>query len=532
MVESFAGSLDYAPATSQASFTIAKAVPTFSFNAQGGTYNASAYSATGSVIGVGTPPENLGTPTFTYYAGPPSPADELPSAPVDAGNYTVVASFTGNGNYQPATSTPLAFQIGQANQTITWSNPPTITYGTALSTAELDASVAGIPGGAAPGALFYGTGIGTVLNAGNNQTLTVSAAATIDYTSATFSVTINVNRASLTVTTSNASRCYGDPNPTFNVSVVGVVNNDNITAVATTLATAASPVASYAITPTLSDPNNRLGNYVVTINPGSLSVTKRTLIVTASPIDIGHGGTLPVFSYGITGFVNGDLPTVVSGTPGYSTTVTTTSPAGVYPITPTLNTLTASNYTFSFTSGTVTVHPTVVDVRVRWGKSGTYSILNLSRDLPFSGITGLEVVYSDPVQVPAASALSLTPVSGTPTPTQPTSVTIGTSSDDYIWNLPSAIGVDMLTATLNDAQISSLVNGIAIGLYGTNAFNFDVLPGDYNGDRSVTSADTVLVKNAIGTTNIWADLDGAGTVDANDVAIVQKNLGNTLPPPR
>jgi len=61
-------------------------------------------------------------------------------------------------------------------------------------------------------------------------------------------------------------------------------------------------------------------------------------------------------TYTITGFVNGDTSSVVTGSPVLSSTATLNSMAGSYPITATQGTLAApSNYTFVFMTGTLTV---------------------------------------------------------------------------------------------------------------------------------------------------------------------------------
>src|SRR5262249_40325443 len=80
--------------------------------------------------------------------------------------------------------------------------------------------------------------------------------------------------ATLTVTANNATRQYSDPNPTFTGMLTGVVNGDNITANYSTTATATSPVGTYSITATLSDPGNKLSNYNVTKTPGTLTVAQ------------------------------------------------------------------------------------------------------------------------------------------------------------------------------------------------------------------------------------------------------------------
>jgi uncharacterized repeat protein (TIGR03803 family) len=124
---------------------------------------------------------------------------------VDGGSYTLyngsfAVSGTGThsvsyysvdvaGNQESAKSVSVI--INKANQAITWSTPANIIYGTALSSAQLNATVTGVAGGSAPGALTYSPPAGTVLGPGP-QTLTVTAAATTDYNQATASVTINV----------------------------------------------------------------------------------------------------------------------------------------------------------------------------------------------------------------------------------------------------------------------------------------------------------------------------------------------------
>jgi hypothetical protein len=84
---------------------------------------------------------------------------------------------------------------------------------------------------------------------------------------------MNVAKASLTVTASNATRAYGQTNVSLTGSMTGLVNGDNITVSYSTIATTNSAVGIYPITVTLSDPNSRLGNYSVTTNSGTLTIT-------------------------------------------------------------------------------------------------------------------------------------------------------------------------------------------------------------------------------------------------------------------
>jgi sugar lactone lactonase YvrE len=124
---------------------------------------------------------------------------------------------------------------------------------------------------------------------------------------------------------------------------------------ASTVATPLSPVGTYSIVPVATGAN--LANYNVVYVNGTLTVDKAILIVTPNSQSIVAGSVLPSFSATITGFTNGDTQTVVTGLPALTTTATSSSPAGSYPIAATLGTLAAANYSFTFGAGTLTITP-------------------------------------------------------------------------------------------------------------------------------------------------------------------------------
>jgi len=102
--------------------------------------------------------------------------------------------------------------------------------------------------------------------------------------------------------------------------------------------------------------------YATTRTGGSgafdLWVTTRParLTVTADDQSRLFGQENPSLTYGITGFVGGDTSAVVSGTASCSTTATPSSPAGDYPITCTVGSLSAAGYVFDpFVAGKLTV---------------------------------------------------------------------------------------------------------------------------------------------------------------------------------
>jgi len=80
------------------------------------------------------------------------------------------------------------------------------------------------------------------------------------------------------------------------------------------------------------------------------------LTVTANDQSRLFGQPNPALTYAVTGFVGGETAAVVSGSAACTTTATPSSPAGVYPVTCTVGSLSAPGYTLdTFVAGTLTV---------------------------------------------------------------------------------------------------------------------------------------------------------------------------------
>jgi len=246
---------------------------------------------------------------------------------------------------------------GITTPTITWATPSAISYGTAISTTQLNATAS------VPGSFTYTPASGAVLNAGT-QTITASFTPTdaVNYTTATTSVNLVVNPASLTITASSASKVYGQTvgftGSEFSAS--GLQNGETIGSVTLTstgsAANAGVSGSPYTITP--SSPTGGTfnpANYSIIYAPGNLTVSKALLNVAGHDQVKTINTPNPPLTYAITGFVNGETSAVLSGTPDLSTTAVTGSLAGTYPIMVALGTLTATNYSFNFINGTLTV---------------------------------------------------------------------------------------------------------------------------------------------------------------------------------
>ena len=199
------------------------------------------------------------------------------------------------------------------------------------------------------------------------------AASNYDFPSANFATgNLTLTRAPLTVTANDKTRLYGDSNPAFDGTLVGVVaaTGDNITASFSSTAVATTGIGSVAITGTLNDPDNRLGNYSVTNNPSTLTINRAHLTVTAVDATRLYGSVNPSEMFTLSGFKNGETPVTanVAGSPTLQTQASAISTVAGSPYTITVvdaGTLTAPNYDFqtgNFVNGRLKVTPTHLSV--------------------------------------------------------------------------------------------------------------------------------------------------------------------------
>ncbi|GAA4102880.1 MBG domain-containing protein [Mucilaginibacter panaciglaebae] len=186
----------------------------------------------------------------------------------------------------------------------------------------------------------------------NLGTLALNSNYSLTYTGANLSI----SNATLTVTVQNQNKIYGDVNPTLTVSYSGFVNGDteaNLTsqATVTTTATTASAVGTYAITAG----SAVMPGYNITYIPGVLTVNKAVLNVTAEDKSRDYGQDNPPLTVTYSGFVNGDTEAGLSTQATAITNATTNSAPGKYAII--ARGAESSNYTLTYSSGTLTIMP-------------------------------------------------------------------------------------------------------------------------------------------------------------------------------
>ena len=324
-----------------------KVAPVVTANGNTCTYSGSPCAGSGSAKGVEG--ADLGVVTLTY-----APAN---SAPVNAGDYTVVASIGETANHTAGSSEPATIKVNKATPFINWNVPAAITYGTPLGGAQFNALATLTAGGQnVAGSFVYAPTAGTILNVGDNQTLHTefTPADTANYNSASKDVSIDVRRATLTVRTVDSSKIYGSPNPAFSATYSGFLNGDTLTSLSGTLsfttpATDSSNVGVYTVTPGgLSSPN-----YALNFESGSLTINKAALTVTTDNMVKIFGAVNPAFTTSYSGFVLGQGADVLGGALTFNTQATPASGVGSYAVTP--GGLTSPNYSITFVDGTLFV---------------------------------------------------------------------------------------------------------------------------------------------------------------------------------
>ena len=320
----------------------------------GGTVPTPTYTITGFVNG-DTPAVVNGTPALTPGA--------TSASPVGTYSITVSQGSLSATNYDFSKLVNGSLTVNRAHLTVTAASQ-SMTYGDAVPTPTytITGFVNGDKQGVVSGNPVLTPGATSASPVGT-YAITVTqgsmAAANYDFPNLVNGV-LTVGKAHLTVTAADQSMTYGGAVPTPTYAITGFVNGDTQAVVSgdpvlTPGATSASLVGSYTTNVaqgTLSATNYDFPTFV----NGTLVVNKAHLTVTADNKTKAPGSPNPPLTYTISGFVNGDTSSVVSGTASLSTTATTSSPAGVYSITVAVGTLTAANYDFpTFVNGTLTV---------------------------------------------------------------------------------------------------------------------------------------------------------------------------------
>ncbi len=229
-----------------------------------------------------------------------------------------------------------------------------------------------------------------------------------------------------------------------------------------------------------SAPSN--GTYSAASLTQSFRIDPAVLSVAANSLSSAAGQSIPPLTYVYSGFVNSDAPSVISGAPALSTTATSTSAPGMYPITVSTGTLASANYAFLYVDGTLTLQSTkapltlIATSPLTFGQSETLSVTGSSPGaiITYNLVTG-PCTHAG-AQLTAASGTGVCQVSATmagaggsgPVTSAPVNVTLAlaTQTITFTTNPPA-------TAAFNSSftVAATATSGVAVTFSSAGACN-------------------------------------------------------------
>ncbi len=224
---------DYSPATGSISVTVNKATPTATLGSSPNpssygtsvTFTASLAAVGGGVLPTGTVTFKNGATTLCSAVSLSGGSATCATTALPAPSDSIIAVYSGDSNYNTATSSTLTQTVNQASSSIT-SNPTAsaITYGQALSASTLSGGV-----GSPAGGTFSWTMPTTIPQAGTpSESITYTPTNTADYGTATGSISVTVNKASQTISFSSYPSSAPD-GTSFTVAATGGASGNPVT---------------------------------------------------------------------------------------------------------------------------------------------------------------------------------------------------------------------------------------------------------------------------------------------------------------
>ncbi|GAA4393047.1 MBG domain-containing protein [Hymenobacter koreensis] len=349
----FSGGTNYFDQNGSVNIAIGKATPTVALhlNPTGYTYTGSSQAVTGSVTGING--ADLGAAVVTYQ--PSGASGFSATAPLNAGTYAVKGAYPTSTNYLAA-ETNGSMTIGKALATISFGNLAH-TYTGAVKAASAVTEPVGL---GVVAIKYYQTvgGIKTEVQPINAGTYAVEA--TLTNNNYQLGASNNPTTGLLTIAKADQSIAWDTPaNITYGTLLNGTQLNARASGVAGGSAAGGltySPASGAALgagNHTLSVSAAATDNYNAASKTVQLTVNPAVLLVTADNKGKTYGDANPPLTVSYSGFVLGQSANVLTTAPTPATTATTASGHGSYDIT--VSGGAATNYSFTYAKGTLTV---------------------------------------------------------------------------------------------------------------------------------------------------------------------------------
>jgi hypothetical protein len=337
------------------------------------TGGAVSFATLGTVVL--SPPTLTLTQSKTWVSGPNPPQAGAPSVY----DVTVTAANTGGSSlFTPSIAVTMpagvsivsqasvSGSVGAVGQTVTWA-PGTMPGGASTVSATIRVSVTPLVGDVGSTVTIAnaaaGTGSdGSITISGNGTAQTAGPVADAPHLTTT-SVScpagpIAYGSAISCVVTVTDTRVSGATIPGGTVTLTPVLGSSS--ACTLTAATASSASCTVTFTATGVGSGSLSAAYGGDAThassggtSGSVSIAKKSLIVSTIAAGKAHGDPNPAFTVGYSGFILDDTFADLGGTLTFSTLATTASPVGTYAVTP--SGLTSDHYAFIYEPGDLTI---------------------------------------------------------------------------------------------------------------------------------------------------------------------------------
>ena len=205
----------------------------------------------------------------------------------------------------------------------------------------------------------------TVQQDGTTTTISAAPSSSVYGQAATFTATLSVNAPGSGTPTGTVTFFDGAVNPSDQIGT-GTLSTSSSGVTTATFSTASLPAGTYAITAVYGGDTDDEGS---TSSVVSQSITPEPLVIMANNQAKVYGQTNPALTVSYSGFVNRDTSANLTTLPTVTTTGTTASPVGSYPIT--ASGAVDPNYTISYVAGMLTINTAALTV-IAANKSMTY----------------------------------------------------------------------------------------------------------------------------------------------------------------
>jgi len=464
------------------------------------------------------------TGSITFYDGSTSLGSStiqgttaiLSTSALTAGSHSITAYFPGSSKYKSVTSSPITQTVNKATPVISWPSPSPITYGTALSASQLNATAN------TPGTFIYSPGSGTVLNSGTQSLSTIfTPTDTTDFNSATKTVSLTVNKAtpSLVVATSGSPASYGvlvtfsatiSSGPSGSITFYDGGNAFGVGTISGTTAnssTSGLSVGSHTITAGYSGSSNY---NAVTSGPITQTINRATPVINwTTPAPITYGTSLSATQLNATANV--------PGTFAYSPATGTVLGAGSRPLSVTFTPTDSVDYTSSTAGVTLVVNKALpiitwpAPASIQYGTALSATQLNASSPVAgsFAYTPGAGTVLSAGAQ---ALSTTFTPTDSADysAATAAVTITVTKAAPAITWPAPAPITYG---TALSPAQLDATSTvpgtfaytpsaGTVLGA-GSQTLSTTFTPTDTN-NYSVATSSAILTVNKAAPAITWA----------------------------